>query len=70
MNGFPELNAEEVDRYEWQLTVCDFGLEGQRRLKRATVLISRIGGVMRLRRTTPFILLPNHYMPRGQTQMR
>ncbi len=45
MHGFPELNAEEVDRYEWQLTVCDFGLEGQRRLKRATVLISRIGGV-------------------------
>ena len=45
MNEFPELNADEVDRYEWQLTVRDFGLESQRLLKRATVLISRIGGV-------------------------
>lgn len=40
-----DLTPEEQGRYEWQLTVRDFGLEGQRRLKAATVLISRVGGV-------------------------
>jgi molybdopterin/thiamine biosynthesis adenylyltransferase len=40
-----ELTAEERRRYEWQLWVQDFGEEGQRRLKGASVLISRIGGV-------------------------
>ncbi|HET6883556.1 MAG TPA: HesA/MoeB/ThiF family protein [Pirellulales bacterium] len=45
MSLLPDLTAEEQARYEWQLTVRDFGVEGQRRLKRATVLISRIGGV-------------------------
>lgn len=45
MKPLPELTADEQGRYEWQLTARDFGLEGQRRLKRATVLISRIGGV-------------------------
>lgn len=45
MKPLPELTADEQGRYEWQLTVRDFGLEGQRRLKRATVLISRVGGV-------------------------
>lgn len=45
MKPLPELTADEQARYEWQLTVRDFGLEGQRRLKAATVLISRIGGV-------------------------
>ncbi|HUY88164.1 MAG TPA: HesA/MoeB/ThiF family protein [Pirellulales bacterium] len=45
MKPLPELTADEQRRYEWQLTVRDFGMEGQRRLKRATVLISRIGGV-------------------------
>lgn len=45
MNSLPELTAEEEERYEWQLSVRDFGLEGQRRLKGATVLISRVGGV-------------------------
>lgn len=41
----PELNEAERGRYEWQLWVPDFGEIGQRRLKRATVLVSRIGGV-------------------------
>ena len=45
MKPLPELTADEQMRYEWQLTVPDFGVEGQRRLKGATVLISRIGGV-------------------------
>ena len=45
MNETPELSAEEQDRYGWQLTVSDFGVEGQRRLKGTTVLISRVGGV-------------------------
>lgn len=45
MNERPELSAEELERYEWQLTVSDFGVEGQRRLKGTTVLISRVGGV-------------------------
>jgi molybdopterin-synthase adenylyltransferase len=45
MKPLPELTADEHARYEWQLTVPDFGVEGQRRLKGATVLISRVGGV-------------------------
>lgn len=45
MPNDPELTPDERNRYEWQLSVRDFGEEGQRRLKAATVLISRIGGV-------------------------
>lgn len=41
----PELTADEHLRYRWQLWLRDFGEEGQRRLKQATVLVSRIGGV-------------------------
>lgn len=41
----PELTSDERQRYEWQLNVPKFGEEGQRKLKAATVLISRIGGV-------------------------
>jgi molybdopterin/thiamine biosynthesis adenylyltransferase len=41
----PDLTPDERGRYEWQLWVRDFGEEGQRRLKAATVLISRVGGV-------------------------
>jgi molybdopterin/thiamine biosynthesis adenylyltransferase len=40
-----ELSPDERRRYEWQLSVPDFGDESQRRLKAARVLISRIGGV-------------------------
>jgi molybdopterin-synthase adenylyltransferase len=39
------LTPDELARYDWQLSVRDFGEEGQRRLKAATVLVSRIGGV-------------------------
>ncbi len=45
MTGLPELSAEELERYAWQIDVRDFGVAGQRRLKATTVLISRIGGV-------------------------
>lgn len=41
----PDLTPDERLRYQWQLWLRDFGEEGQRRLKRATVLVSRIGGV-------------------------
>ena len=39
------LTDEERAIYEWQLWVKGFGLAGQLRLKNATVLVSRIGGV-------------------------
>jgi molybdopterin/thiamine biosynthesis adenylyltransferase len=45
MTDLPQLTPDERSRYEWQLWVPDFGEQGQRRLKGATVLISRIGGV-------------------------
>ncbi len=40
-----DLTPEERERYEWQLWTPGFGEEGQRKLKNATVLISRCGGV-------------------------
>jgi molybdopterin/thiamine biosynthesis adenylyltransferase len=45
MSNLPHLTADERTRYEWQMWTPDFGELGQRRLKAATVLISRIGGV-------------------------
>lgn len=45
MEQLPELDDSERGRYEWQMWVPDFGEAGQRRLKNATVLVSRIGGV-------------------------
>jgi molybdopterin/thiamine biosynthesis adenylyltransferase len=42
---FPELTTDERLRYQWQLWIGDFGEESQRRLKGATALVSRIGGV-------------------------
>ncbi|MAJ16398.1 MAG: MoeZ/MoeB [Opitutia bacterium TMED67] len=41
----PELTDFEREVYSWQTTVPGFGEEGQRRLKGATVMISRIGGL-------------------------
>ncbi|MEM9659844.1 MAG: ThiF family adenylyltransferase, partial [Planctomycetota bacterium] len=40
-----ELTANDRARYQWQLWVRDFGERGQRRLKEATVLVSRVGGL-------------------------
>ena len=49
MNGLPitpqPLTDEERATYEWQTWVSDFGEEGQEKLKGASVLISRIGGL-------------------------
>ena len=45
MSKLPQLTDEERATYEWQMWVSDFGEEGQRKLKAASVMISRVGGV-------------------------
>ena len=40
-----KLTSEERETYQWQLWVSGFGSEGQERLKRSSVLISRCGGL-------------------------
>jgi molybdopterin-synthase adenylyltransferase len=40
-----QLTSDERAIYEWQLWVDGFGEAGQLRLKNATVLVSRVGGV-------------------------
>jgi molybdopterin/thiamine biosynthesis adenylyltransferase len=45
MSQLAEISPDERSRYEWQLWINGFGEGGQRRLKGATVFISRIGGV-------------------------
>jgi molybdopterin/thiamine biosynthesis adenylyltransferase len=39
------LSEQEMAIYEWQMWVPGFGVEGQERLKGASVLVSRVGGV-------------------------
>src|SRR5438046_2304052 len=39
------LTAEERATYEWQMWVPGLGEEGQRKLKAASVLITRVGGL-------------------------
>ncbi|HYF34301.1 MAG TPA: HesA/MoeB/ThiF family protein [Prosthecobacter sp.] len=41
----PELTPEERAVYEWQMWVPGVGEEGQRKLKGASVLVSRVGGL-------------------------
>lgn len=41
----PRLSAAELEVYSWQLPVAGFGETGQARLKGASVLISRCGGL-------------------------
>jgi molybdopterin/thiamine biosynthesis adenylyltransferase len=41
----PDLTPEDRARYEWQMWVPGVGEDGQRKLKAATVLISRVGGL-------------------------
>lgn len=41
----PELTEAERARYEWQMWTPNVGEEGQRKLKAATVMVSRIGGL-------------------------
>jgi len=43
--NFPPLSSKELDVYSWQLPVPGHGEEGQRKLKGASVLISRVGGL-------------------------
>ncbi len=40
-----ELNDIEKATYEWQMSVPDFGEEGQKKLRNACVMISRCGGL-------------------------
>jgi molybdopterin/thiamine biosynthesis adenylyltransferase len=39
------LTEEETATYEWQMWVQDFGIQGQKKLKQATALVSRVGGL-------------------------
>src|SRR5437762_10630724 len=41
----PELTPEESAVYEWQMWIPGFGETAQRKLKAASVLISRVGGL-------------------------
>jgi molybdopterin/thiamine biosynthesis adenylyltransferase len=45
MASHKALTDAERGLYEWQLGVADFGEAGQERLKAASVLVSRVGGV-------------------------
>lgn len=45
MTTLPHLTDEERATYEWQMWVPGVGEEGQRKLKAASVLISRVGGL-------------------------
>lgn len=45
MSAHPALTLEEQAIYEWQMSVPGVGEEGQRKLKSASVLISRVGGL-------------------------
>ena len=45
MSDLPELTPEERAVYEWQMWVPGVGEIGQRKLKAASVLVSRIGGL-------------------------
>jgi molybdopterin/thiamine biosynthesis adenylyltransferase len=45
MSDLPELTPEERAIYEWQMWLPGFGENAQRKLKGASVLISRVGGI-------------------------
>jgi len=45
MPDHAKLTDEERSTYEWQIAVGSFGTPGQAKLKAASVLISRVGGV-------------------------
>ncbi len=45
VDELPPLTEADRARAEWQMWVPDVGEEGQRRLKAARVLISRVGGI-------------------------
>jgi molybdopterin/thiamine biosynthesis adenylyltransferase len=45
MTDLPELTPDERDAYAWQTRVPGVGDSGQRKLKAASVLVSRVGGL-------------------------
>jgi molybdopterin/thiamine biosynthesis adenylyltransferase len=45
MSDLPELIPEERAIYEWQMWLPGFGESAQRKLKGASVLVSRVGGI-------------------------
>ena len=45
MSDLPQLSDQEKAVYEWQMWVPEFGEEGQRRHKAASVLVTRCGGL-------------------------
>ncbi|HET7831372.1 MAG TPA: HesA/MoeB/ThiF family protein [Gallionella sp.] len=45
LNELPPLSEFELQLYARQLTLPEFGLEAQQKLKAATVMISRVGGL-------------------------
>ena len=45
LNSPKPLTDEERAIYEWQIAIPDFGETGQQKLKGASVLISRLGGL-------------------------
>ena len=45
MTKMKALTPDDLAMYEWQLDVPHFGLEGQQKLKNATALVSRTGGL-------------------------
>jgi hypothetical protein len=51
MSESASLPSQDLARYAWQLDVSGFGVEGQRRLKHATVFVSRVAGLSGLRRS-------------------
>ncbi|MDD2495351.1 MAG: ThiF family adenylyltransferase, partial [Tissierellia bacterium] len=45
INLFTMLTQEELDRYNRQIILPDFGIEAQEKLKNASVLIIGVGGL-------------------------
>ena len=45
VTDLPNLSDHEKAVYEWQMWVPDFGEIGQQRLKAASVLVTRCGGL-------------------------
>lgn len=39
------LTEEEQERFEWQIMIPNFGVEAQKKLKGASALVSRVGGL-------------------------
>ncbi|MEM1550460.1 MAG: ThiF family adenylyltransferase, partial [Candidatus Bathyarchaeia archaeon] len=45
MTRFTELTEYDLIRYDRQIRINGFGVEGQRRLKKATILVAGAGGL-------------------------